>query len=127
MDEFKPVNDTYGHKAGDFLLVELADRMNNIMRGQDTLARIGGDEFIALVSNIDSQKECEQIVQRTLEAAREPIKYEEHQLKVSASIGVLLIPHEVFFDQEKILNQADQAMYEAKENGRDRYVLRHFQ
>ena len=133
LDNFKPLNDTYGHTTGDLLLVEVAQRIQGRVRESDTVARFGGDEFIVLLSELSSSRE-ESIVQATsvAEKIRDTLS-SPYVLKIvlkndkeamvehhcSASIGFsLFLGHEK--TQDEILNQADSAMYAAKEQGRDR-------
>lgn len=122
LDEFKPVNDRYGHKYGDQLLIELAQRLRSITREVDTIARLGGDEFIMLLSDVRSISECDLMLKRILSAAAAPFEIENHQIFVSASIGVTLFPDDDG-DADTLLRHADQAMYIAKERGRNNYHL----
>lgn len=128
LDEFKPVNDAYGHKAGDQLLVEVADRMRGELREEDTLARLGGDEFAALIVNVQDQTSLESLLVRLLARVAEPAWVMDHSVEVSASIGYTLYPQgseaesTPELDGDQLLRQADQAMYQAKQQGRNRYV-----
>jgi len=122
LDGFKPINDTWGHEAGDRLLVEMAGRLQGCLRGGDTVARLGGDEFVLLLLDLERIDECENALQRVLDAVAQPVRVGEQAVMVSASIGVSVYP----FDSEEpdvLLRQADQAMYIAKESGRNRYRL----
>ncbi len=121
LDGFKPVNDTYGHDAGDMLLVEVASRLRNCVRGGDTVARLGGDEFVLLV-RIDDFGECEAALLRVLQALSDDFNIKHHPVNISASIGVTLFPHDGA-DPDVLLRHADQAMYVAKQAGRNRYHL----
>ncbi len=125
LDGFKPVNDTYGHEAGDHVLITLAQRMKSVLREGDTLARIGGDEFAALLVDLDQQSDCELLLQRLLEAVAEPIAFGEHKLQLSVSIGVALYPQVQDISLDQLMHQADMAMYRAKEAGKNRYSLHH--
>jgi diguanylate cyclase (GGDEF)-like protein/PAS domain S-box-containing protein len=122
LDGFKAVNDTYGHDTGDKLLVALSQRMKGTLRESDTLARIGGDEFIAVMVNLDNIKESEPVLKRLLKAAAEPVVVGEVVLQVSASIGVTSYPQDGA-DADQLIRHADQAMYIAKQAGKNHYHL----
>lgn len=121
LDQFKPVNDAYGHKAGDELLVEVASRMRAELREEDTLARLGGDEFAGLIVNIEDPAVLENLLARLLHAVSEPVDLAGHMVRVSASIGYTLYPQAEELDGDQLMRQADQAMYRAKQQGRNRY------
>ncbi|WP_413693570.1 EAL domain-containing protein [Pseudoalteromonas sp. KJ10-2] len=122
LDGFKVVNDTYGHDVGDELLVKAAKLIQGSLRNGDTLARFGGDEFVAVFANLEKEENCESLLEGMLAAIRKPVIVEEHALKVSASMGVTFYPHDgVSADQ--LLRHADQAMYCAKQEGKNRYYL----
>lgn len=120
LDGFKKVNDRHGHNAGDALLVELSKRMQAVLREEDTLARIGGDEFVVVLVNLEAPSDCEVILRRLLESTSEPIVIEEESVCVSASIGVTFYPKD-HVDADKLMRHADQAMYQAKQSGKNRY------
>jgi len=122
LDEFKPVNDAFGHEAGDQLLVEIAARMRSELREEDTLARIGGDEFAAIVMNVQDDESLESLLLRLLARVAEPVWVANHNVEVSASIGYTLFPQTGDLDGDQLLRHADQAMYQAKHRGRNRYV-----
>ncbi|WOT04457.1 EAL domain-containing protein [Shewanella youngdeokensis] len=120
LDGFKTINDTYGHDVGDDLLIMLSKRMSETLRESDTLARIGGDEFVALLVDLDNLEDCKLVLSRMLQAASSPFKSGDNSLLVSASIGVTLYPQDnVSADQ--LIRHADQAMYSAKQTGKNRY------
>lgn len=123
LDGFKAINDAHGHKAGDDLLVDVARRMRDVLRDQDTLARLGGDEFVALIVNSPGRDLVEGLLQRLLGAAAEVIIVGGARLQVSASIGVAFYPQQEDLDADQLLRQADQAMYLAKQTGRNRYFV----
>ncbi|RVT46868.1 diguanylate cyclase [Rheinheimera sediminis] len=125
IDGFKAVNDSLGHAAGDDLLVELANRMRAVMRENDTLARLGGDEFIALLTNLVSEEDCFPLIKRLLLAASTPFELRQQQAKVSASIGITFYPQQDAVDDAALIRQADLAMYEAKNSGKNRYAVYH--
>lgn len=121
LDGFKLVNDTYGHDAGDFLLVAVADNMKHVLREGDTLARLGGDEFVAVLTDLSDAEDCAQTMQRLLAAVARPVPFADTQLQVSASLGVTFYPQAQAVDADQLLRQADQAMYQAKLTGKNRY------
>jgi len=122
LDDFKPVNDLYGHETGDKLLIEVADSLKAIIRDEDTVSRQGGDEFALLLGDIDSFPHCEQMLKRIINSLSQPYLIDEKSLLISASIGVTLYPQDNS-NLDTLLRHADQAMYEAKQAGRNRYHL----
>jgi diguanylate cyclase (GGDEF)-like protein len=122
LDGFKMVNDTYGHQSGDELLIAIARRMSAAVREADSLARIGGDEFVAVLEDLENPEDFVPIVLRLLQAASEPVRVRENIVHVSVSIGVALFPIHAE-DGDMLVRQADQAMYAAKEQGKNRYFL----
>ncbi len=122
LDDFKPINDLYGHKTGDQLLVEVANRLKTIIRDEDTVSRQGGDEFALLLGDIDSFPHCEQMLKRIINLLAQPYLIDDRPLIISASIGVTLYPTDDS-DLDTLMRHADQAMYEAKIAGRNRYQL----
>lgn len=122
LDGFKAVNDNHGHDAGDELLVALSISMKAALREGDSLARIGGDEFVAVLTDLTNVEDCEPVLERLLLAASEPVTIGDTLLNVSASIGVTLYPQDNV-DTDLLMRHADQAMYVAKESGKNRYHL----
>src|SRR5574343_78703 len=122
LDNFKPINDQFGHAAGDYLLIEASQRLKNCMRAGDTVSRLGGDEFVLLISNLSDLHECDQAVARVAAALGHPFHISSHNISISASIGVTLYPQDNA-DPETLLRHADQAMYAAKQAGRNRHHL----
>ena len=122
LDGFKAVNDRYGHDAGDNLLIAVSGRMQGALRAADTLARMGGDEFVAVLADISSHQDCILLVERILHACAEPVHLDGDVLHVSASIGVAIYPQDDA-DAEQLIRHADRAMYEAKQAGKNRYHL----
>jgi diguanylate cyclase (GGDEF)-like protein/PAS domain S-box-containing protein len=122
LDHFKEINDTHGHDVGDELLIALSVRMKEALREGDTLARIGGDEFVAVLADLVDVEDCEPVLNRLLVAASEPVIVGDLVLKVSASLGVTLYPQDSV-DTDQLLRHADQAMYAAKQAGKNRYYL----
>lgn len=122
LDGFKPINDLYGHDAGDQVLIEIANRISNTIRGTDTVARLGGDEFVVLLQNLNHSDECVTTLERLLEYIAQPIAVKENLCTVSASIGVSIYPLENK-DPDTLLRHADQAMYVAKQSGKNCYYI----
>ncbi len=122
LDGFKSVNDTYGHDVGDELLIALSVRMKEALRKGDSLARIGGDEFVAVLADLAKVEDCEPVLERLLLASSEPVTVGDVILNISASIGVTLYPQDNV-DADLLMRHADQAMYMAKELGKNRYHL----
>lgn len=119
LDGFKTVNDVHGHNIGDDMLMALSQRMLGALREGDTLSRIGGDEFIAIIGGLESFEDCEPILERLLKAASEPFFIGDDVIQVSASIGVTLYPQDSV-DADQLIRHADQAMYVAKQAGKNR-------
>ena len=122
LDGFKAINDLYGHSAGDGLLVALAQRMRAALREGDILARLGGDEFAAVLMDLHTAAECLPVLSRLLQAAAEPVEVDGALLSVSASIGYTLFPRDDV-DADQLLRHADQAMYSAKQLGKNCHCL----
>ena len=122
LDGFKTVNDAYGHDIGDELLIALSIRMKEALREGDSLSRIGGDEFVAVLADLAKVEDCEPVLERLLLAASEPVTVSGVVLNISASIGVTLYPRDNV-DADLLMRHADQAMYMAKESGKNRYHL----
>ena len=120
LDGFKPVNDSLGHKAGDELLREVAVRLQESIRGDDTVARVGGDEFAILLCGIHKISECEQTLTRLLVRVGEPYQINGHAVRVGASAGVALFPGDGN-EPDQLLGYADAALYQAKEAGKNRF------
>ncbi|MDE1942607.1 MAG: PAS domain S-box protein [Betaproteobacteria bacterium] len=119
LDGFKAVNDTLGHEAGDQLLIEIAAKLHAVCRATDTVARLGGDEFVLIFTNIVDETECRHLTDRVLAAVEEPVRLQDRQVQISASIGVALFP-DASLEGDALLRLADQAMYAAKQSGRGR-------
>ena len=120
IDNFKDINDGFGHKTGDTLLVEAAKRMRRDIRETDTVARLGGDEFAIVLSDIKELSDLEKIANEILQSLCEPFMLEAHEARVSASIGIALYPYDGD-DAPRLVQRADQAMYRAKHSGRSCY------
>lgn len=122
LDGFKAVNDGYGHASGDLLLVEVARRLRDIVRGEDVVARLAGDEFVLVLRYVRDLPELRAALNRVLGALSAPYSVQGKALNVFASIGVTLFPNDDE-DAETLLRHADQAMYVAKQSGRNRFHL----
>jgi len=120
LDGFKQVNDRLGHATGDRLLRAVAERLMSCVRGSDTVSRIGGDEFVVLLSEVERAEDSAITARRMLEAVSETYRIDNQDLNVSVSIGVSVYPDDGT-DAETLINNADAAMYQAKENGRRNY------
>lgn len=121
LDKFKPVNDRYGHGVGDQLLREVAERIQDCLRGSDTVARIGGDEFVVLLRAIDRDNALA-VGEKIRLSLAQPFDLEGRHLVISASIGIAICP-EHGNDELELSNKADRAMYYAKKHGHDRVIL----
>ena len=122
LDGFKPVNDQFGHDAGDQVLIEVAARIKNCIREQDTVSRHGGDEFALLLDDLPSIEECEQTLSRIQQVIAEPYLVNGEKITIGASIGLTLYPLDDS-DADTLLRHADHAMYQAKVAGKNRYYL----
>jgi diguanylate cyclase (GGDEF)-like protein/PAS domain S-box-containing protein len=120
LDHFKDINDTLGHAQGDVLLKEAAQRLSASVRGTDTVARLGGDEFTVILSEVSNASDVARIGEDILRRLSEPFQLGDNQGHISASIGITLYPDDGS-TVEVLLKNADQAMYAAKEQGRNRY------
>lgn len=118
LDGFKRVNDSLGHQAGDVLLTQVAARFRKVVRGTDTLARMGGDEFIVVLVNTRDTRAAARVAQQLLHALREPFEVAGHELVVTASIGISFFPEDGQ-EQDTLQRHADAAMYKAKASGRN--------
>ncbi len=121
LDGFKAINDRHGHDIGDQLLVALSGRMKETLRDSDTLARLGGDEFIAVLLDLPDSVDSLPMIERLLAAAAQPVPVGELILNASASLGVTFYPQADDVDADQLLRQADQAMYQAKLAGKNRF------
>jgi diguanylate cyclase (GGDEF)-like protein/PAS domain S-box-containing protein len=120
LDRFKHVNDTLGHTVGDQLLQAVGSRLTGILRETDTVCRMGGDEFLLLISGTDQHQEASLVADKVLRAVREPFALNGHELNISTSLGIAIYPEDGK-DVETLIKNADIAMYRAKERGRDNF------
>ncbi|MFC3882364.1 diguanylate cyclase domain-containing protein [Bacillus songklensis] len=121
LDGFKNVNDTFGHEIGDQLLQEVAKRLNNSVRDRDMAARLAGDEFTVILPEI-TREDVVQVAERVLEELRLPVILKKNSVKVTSSIGIVFYPHHGD-NVETLLKHADQAMYQAKKQGKNNYLI----
>lgn len=120
LDGFKEINDSYGHEVGDRLLVEVSSRMTRVLRERDTVARLGGDEFVAVFTELPDTESCLPLIKRVLEAVASGIELDDSWLHVTASMGIAFYPAEEA-SPDTLIRQADQAMYQAKLQGKNCY------
>ena len=124
LDNFKTVNDTYGHATGDVLIQQVGQRLVETVRSQDTVARLGGDEFAILLPGLADQLAINQLAERTLDAMHTPFDIYGDQVTTSASVGIAIAPeHGDSYDD--LLNRADEAMFRAKDHGRNAFEMFH--
>ena len=123
LDGFKAINDAHGHEAGDQVLRVIAERFQAALRKGDTLARVGGDEFVAVVPILDKAMAIESILSRLLAEGARPINVGELLLSLSVSIGVTFYPQEESVNAERLLRQADEALYQVKIRGKNHYRI----
>jgi len=122
LDGFKPVNDQFGHETGDKLLIEVTQRISSCLRKVDTLSRIGGDEFVILLLDLNAEDEYIVSVERILNTLQQAFVIDNNSINISASIGVTQFPQNDN-DADILLRHADQAMYTAKQKGKNQYFL----
>lgn len=120
LDRFKEVNDTLGHHVGDSLLIEAAQRIKHCVRDYDTLARIGGDEFTVILSELNDASDAARVAKNIIDNLSEPFLLQGHEAFVSASIGIAMYPEDAQTVSD-LTKHADQAMYVAKQEGRKRF------
>ena len=120
LDGFKEVNDRYGHDAGDHVLQTVGMRLKESVRQTDTVARIGGDEFLMILTNLNAPEEAERLAGKVVEALSAPITWGDAQLRVGASIGIAVYPHDGE-DASQLLRLSDQAMYRVKRSTKNAY------
>ena len=122
LDNFKNVNDSLGHSAGDKLLQETASRVSGLIRDEDTLSRLGGDEFVIVMEERSDERRFHLVAQRLLSSFDKPFRINEHELYITLSIGIALYPEDGR-DPDELVKHADLAMYRAKEQGKNSYYL----
>ncbi len=122
LDQFKRINDSLGHASGDQVLVEAANRLSRSVRSTDVVARVGGDEFVVVMTDITSVADVEQCAAKLVAKMAPEISIDEYLVNVTASVGVCIYP-DFATDAKHLLKRADAAMYAAKENGRNQYQI----
>ena len=122
IDGFKQINDTYGHQAGDQLLITIADRLSMICRMEDTAARLSGDEFALLLPRVDNMVDAALVAQKIIDAVAVPITLLEGKVDVTASLGIVIYA-EAYASSYQLVRAGDKAMYEAKNNGKNRFCF----
>lgn len=120
LDDFKNVNDTLGHGAGDTLIQLVAERLARCVRKADTIARLGGDEFVALLASVTQRRDAINVAQKILHTLSKPFNLQGRAVHISASIGISVYPHDGA-DAETLMTNADAAMYKAKQQGKNKY------
>lgn len=120
LDQFKNINDSLGHHIGDEVLIEAANRLSKTIREQDTLSRLGGDEFTIILKDIDNVQNVTTVAQKIISVIKEPISIASHSLYISSSIGISIYPDDTTI-AENLVKYADAAMYRAKDEGRDNF------
>jgi diguanylate cyclase (GGDEF)-like protein len=120
IDDFKQVNDTYGHDAGDEVLQDISLRFSSSIRRVDTVSRLGGDEFVVLLPEIPDESTPENIARRIIEAMSHPFKIQGKDIRLSVSIGYAIYPGDAT-DLNLLVKSADRAMYHSKRNGFNNY------
>jgi diguanylate cyclase len=118
-DNFKQINDSLGHQVGDQVLRKIARRLVTAVRGCDEVARIGGDEFIAIIEDVDSYEDCITVIERMVSSVHETCRINNSEILLSVSIGVAIYPKDG--NLEQLISAADTAMYRAKKDGKDQY------
>jgi len=122
LDRFKVVNDTFGHSMGDKLLKAAGEALSGLVRKSDTVARVGGDEYLVLLPKIAKIEDATRVAEKILETFRKPFVIDSYQIRVTTSIGVAFYPEDGE-DADALLANADTAMYWVKEHGRDDYTF----
>jgi diguanylate cyclase (GGDEF)-like protein/PAS domain S-box-containing protein len=126
LDGFKEINDSYGHDMGDSLLIQVAQKIKNILRKEDFIARLGGDEFIVAISNLENTNNVVPMLNKFLDTLRQKVENPKDKndfMQMTASIGTTFYPQNKEIGPEALLRQADQAMYDAKNLGKNQYHI----
>lgn len=122
VDRFKPINDTFGHAAGDQVLAAFGQRLVSCVRSTDLVARLAGDEFVVLLEGLHHPDECHVLAAKINAAARAPVRFEGNELRVTTSVGIAYVPPDFRCTPDELLRHADAALYQTKERGRDGYT-----
>lgn len=122
LDGFKAVNDNFGHDAGDYVLKQVAHRLLSSVRESDTVARVGGDEFLLIADDIHISQDASRIAGKIIDVVSRPININGNQAAVGASIGIALYPSDGE-DMDELIKKADEAMYRIKKAGKNGFVF----
>lgn len=122
LDDFKPINDRYGHLAGDRALVEIAERLQSVLRASDTVARVGGDEFVAVLNNVHSRSDVESAARKVLEICDAPLEFLKEPCRIGTSMGIAIYPDDGE-SLEDLIHYADSAMYTIKRSSKKGYAF----
>ena len=121
VDFFKSINDTDGHACGDIVLRQTAERITSVLRDTDDVARIGGDEFVVLLADVTDAVSAREVAEKIRAAVAKPIRVDDDTINITLSVGVALA--ETDMESHYLLRNADQALYQAKDQGRDQTVV----
>jgi diguanylate cyclase (GGDEF)-like protein len=122
LNDFKPINDKYGHAAGDIILKAFSKHLSAVIRESDTAARMGGDEFTIMADGLADRAECYKVIDRLLEALKLPVEFDDHKHLITSSIGVAFYPDDAQ-DPDRLVTCADAAMYKAKKDKSMKYAV----
>ncbi|WP_229677320.1 putative bifunctional diguanylate cyclase/phosphodiesterase [Psychrobacillus lasiicapitis] len=122
LDRFKQINETLGNEVGDFLLTEVADRINSIVRANDLVSRYGGDEFLVTITDLNFQKDAVHFAEKLNKQLNKPFYIQDREIYITSSIGISFYPQDGI-EVETLIQKADKAMYFAKQNGRNQYAF----
>jgi len=122
LDDFKNVNDKYGHLVGDEVLIQIGSRLQGSLRESDTVARIGGDEFLIVLDNAATKTSVERVAEKIIQVLSQPYQINGDQIELTASLGIR-ITRRCDLDQMDLINSSDQAMFKVKESGKNNYLI----
>jgi diguanylate cyclase (GGDEF)-like protein len=122
IDNFKEINDTLGHEVGDAILIAFTNRIQSVMREEDTVSRLGGDEFTVIMQDLKNPEDASLLATKMIDSLLAPIRIKENALHITTSIGISLYPNDSQ-SAEELLIFADKAMYKAKGGGGNRYYF----
>ncbi len=122
LDGFKAINDTYGHDSGDELLKQVANRLRKVLREEDSIFRLGGDEFTMILSNVSKANSVEIVAEKVIKTLSEPFDILSHQCQIGSSIGIALYPQHAK-DLDELIKNADTVMYDVKNSGKNNYKI----